>query len=73
VAATGDGPGRSLVVASPSGFALLITEAGTPDEAGGGVVCGPGQGRFPPRCRRIGRWDPRPSRDRTRPNAAQHA
>ena len=35
VAATGDGPGRALVVASPSGFARLITEAGTPDEGGG--------------------------------------
>jgi quercetin dioxygenase-like cupin family protein len=32
---TGDGPGRALVVASPSGFARLITEAGTPDEGGG--------------------------------------
>ena len=36
VASTGDGPGRALVVASPSGFARLITEAGTPDEGGGG-------------------------------------
>jgi quercetin dioxygenase-like cupin family protein len=36
VAATGDVPGRALVVASPSGFARLITEAGTPDEGGGG-------------------------------------
>jgi Cupin domain len=36
VAATGDGPGRALVVASPSGFARLITEAGTPDQGGGG-------------------------------------
>jgi quercetin dioxygenase-like cupin family protein len=35
VAATGDGPGRALVVASPSGFARLVTEAGTPDEGGG--------------------------------------
>ena len=35
VAATGDGPGRALVVASPSGFARLITEAGTPDDGGG--------------------------------------
>jgi quercetin dioxygenase-like cupin family protein len=35
VAATGDGPGRALVVASPSGFARLITEAGTPDQGGG--------------------------------------
>jgi quercetin dioxygenase-like cupin family protein len=35
VAATGDGPARALVVASPSGFARLITEAGTPDEGGG--------------------------------------
>jgi quercetin dioxygenase-like cupin family protein len=35
VAATGDGPGRALIVASPSGFARLITEAGTPDEGRG--------------------------------------
>jgi quercetin dioxygenase-like cupin family protein len=35
VAATGDVPGRALVVASPSGFARLITEAGMPDEGGG--------------------------------------
>ena len=34
VAATGDGPGRALVVASPSGFARLVTEVGTPDERG---------------------------------------
>jgi mannose-6-phosphate isomerase-like protein (cupin superfamily) len=31
VAATGAGPTRSLVIASPSGFARLIQEAGTPD------------------------------------------
>ena len=35
VAATGDGPGRALVVASPSGFARLVTEVGTPDDRGG--------------------------------------
>jgi len=35
VAATGDVPGRALVVASPSGFARLLSEAGTPDEGGG--------------------------------------
>jgi quercetin dioxygenase-like cupin family protein len=35
VAATGDVPGRALVVASPSGLARLIREAGTPDEGGG--------------------------------------
>jgi len=29
---TGDGPGRALVIVSPSGFARLITEVGTPDE-----------------------------------------
>jgi len=34
LAVTGDGPGRALVVASPSGFARLITEVGTPDEGG---------------------------------------
>jgi quercetin dioxygenase-like cupin family protein len=35
VAATGGVPGRALVVDSPSGFARLITEAGTPDEGSG--------------------------------------
>jgi quercetin dioxygenase-like cupin family protein len=35
VAASSDVPGRSLVVASPSGFARLITEAGAPDDGGG--------------------------------------
>ena len=35
VAATGSGPGRALVVASPSGFARLITEVGIPDEGRG--------------------------------------
>ena len=35
VAATGNGPARALVVASPSGFARLVTEVGTPDEGGG--------------------------------------
>ena len=32
---TGVGPGRALVVASPSGFARLITEVGTPDDGSG--------------------------------------
>jgi quercetin dioxygenase-like cupin family protein len=31
---TGNGPGRALVVYSPSGFARLITEVGTPDDGG---------------------------------------
>jgi mannose-6-phosphate isomerase-like protein (cupin superfamily) len=35
LAVTGDGPGRALVIASPSGFARLITEVGTPDEGSG--------------------------------------
>lgn len=34
VAATGNEPSRGLVVASPSAFARLITEAGTPGEPG---------------------------------------
>jgi quercetin dioxygenase-like cupin family protein len=54
LAATGDVPARALVVASPSGFARLITEAGTPD-AGGATVRSHGHGRFPPRRRRTGR------------------
>ena len=33
--ATGDGPGRALVVASPSAFARLVTEVGTPDDGSG--------------------------------------
>jgi quercetin dioxygenase-like cupin family protein len=40
-AATGDGPGRGLVVASPSGFARLVTEVGTPEEGGGGPPSAP--------------------------------
>src|SRR5262249_41098652 len=35
VAAAGDRPARALVVASPSGFARLVTEAGTPDQGDG--------------------------------------
>jgi hypothetical protein len=35
VHATGDGPARGLVVASPSGFARLITGVGTPDDGSG--------------------------------------
>jgi quercetin dioxygenase-like cupin family protein len=35
LAATGEVPGRALVVASPSGFARLITEAGTSDDGSG--------------------------------------
>ena len=34
LAVTGDGPGRALVIVSPSGFARLITEVGKPDEGG---------------------------------------
>src|SRR5262249_59991558 len=49
VAATGAGPGRALVVVSPSGFARLITEARTPGE-GRGVPPSPapGLGALPP-------------------------
>jgi quercetin dioxygenase-like cupin family protein len=32
---TGDGPWRALAVASPSGFACLVTEVGTPDDGSG--------------------------------------
>jgi quercetin dioxygenase-like cupin family protein len=35
LAATGDGQTRVLVVASPSGFACLVTEGGTPDKGQG--------------------------------------
>jgi quercetin dioxygenase-like cupin family protein len=35
LAFTGDGQTRVLVVASPSGFARLVTEGGTPDEGQG--------------------------------------
>ena len=34
LAVTGDGPGRALVIVSPSGFARLITDVGTPDDGG---------------------------------------
>jgi quercetin dioxygenase-like cupin family protein len=40
VAFTGDRPGRALAVTSPSGFARLIMEAGTPD-TGGAPPAGP--------------------------------
>jgi quercetin dioxygenase-like cupin family protein len=40
VAVTGDGPGRALAIASPSGFARLIMGAGTPD-SGGAPPAGP--------------------------------
>ena len=55
VAATGDGPGRALVVASPSRFARLIIEAGTPDE-GGGVLpsAGPDKDLFLRVCAELG-------------------
>jgi quercetin dioxygenase-like cupin family protein len=32
---TGAGPGRAQVIASPSGFARLVTEVGTPDDGSG--------------------------------------
>ena len=32
LAVSGAGPGRALVVSSPSGFSRLITEVGTPDD-----------------------------------------
>ena len=35
LAATGSGPVRALVIASPSGFARLITEVGAPDTGEG--------------------------------------
>ena len=35
VAVTGDRPARALAVAPPSGFARLVTGAGTPDTGGG--------------------------------------
>jgi quercetin dioxygenase-like cupin family protein len=41
VAATGDGPGRALVIASPTGFARLITEVGTPDGGDGAPPSAP--------------------------------
>jgi hypothetical protein len=73
LAATGDGPGRALVVASPSRFARLITEAGTPDEAGGGSFAGQDRDVFLRVAAELGDEILGPSRDRTRPNAAQHA
>jgi quercetin dioxygenase-like cupin family protein len=41
VAVTGDCPGRVLVFASPSAFARLITEVGTPEEGDGAPPSAP--------------------------------
>jgi hypothetical protein len=54
VAATGDVPGRALVVASPSGFARLITEAGTPDEGGVPPSAAPDMDLFLRVCAELG-------------------
>ena len=54
VAATGDGPARALVVASPSGFARLITEAGTPDEGSGVPPAAPDMDLFLRVCAELG-------------------
>ena len=54
VAATGDGPGRALVVASPSGFARLIIEVGTPDEGGVPPSAGPDKDLFLRVCAELG-------------------
>jgi quercetin dioxygenase-like cupin family protein len=54
VAVTGDGPGRALVVASPSGFARLITEAGTPDEEGVPPSAAPDMDLFLRVCAELG-------------------
>ena len=35
VAATSSGPARGMVIASPSGFARLVAETGTPDDGSG--------------------------------------
>ena len=62
VAATGSGPGRGLVIASPSGFARLITEVGTPDGRDAVPPSAPLDMERSPRLRRSGRRDPRPAR-----------
>ena len=54
VTVTGDGPGRALVVASPSGFARLITEAGTPDEGGVPPSAAPDMDLFLRVCAELG-------------------
>ena len=54
VAVTGRGPGRGLVVASPSGFARLVTGAGTPDTGGGPPDGPPDTALFYRTCAEVG-------------------
>jgi mannose-6-phosphate isomerase-like protein (cupin superfamily) len=53
VAVTGNGPARALCVASPSGFARLVVEAGTPD-AGAPPAGPPDIAHFERICAEIG-------------------
>jgi quercetin dioxygenase-like cupin family protein len=54
VATTGDGISRGLVVASPSGFARLIMETGTPDTGGAPPAGPPDMALFDRICAEIG-------------------
>ena len=54
VAVTGDRPGRALAVASPSGFARLVTGAGTPDTGGGPPDGPPDTALFYRTCAEVG-------------------
>jgi quercetin dioxygenase-like cupin family protein len=54
VAVTGAGPARALCVASPSGFARLITAAGTPDTGDGPPAGPPDLALFEHVCAEVG-------------------
>jgi mannose-6-phosphate isomerase-like protein (cupin superfamily) len=54
VAVTGSGPARAVVVATPSGFARLIMEAGTPDTDGAPPAGPPDVALFERICAEIG-------------------
>jgi len=54
VMATGNGRARALCVASPSGFARLVMEAGTPDAGGAPPAGPPDMAHFERICAEIG-------------------
>ena len=54
VAVTGDRPGRALAIASPSGFARLIMETGTPDTGGAPPAGPPDMALFERACAEVG-------------------
>jgi quercetin dioxygenase-like cupin family protein len=54
VAFSGDRPARGLVIASPSGFARLIMETGTPDLGGATLAGQPDKDFFERICAEVG-------------------